>query len=444
VLHQGLGGPGPGNPQDPCGGTTRPGVGRAGPLSCAVRGPSRRCEHEGALNAQGVGQGLGQRHVNFRLGRLDADDAFAAGPLEQSGDLETGRSPDRRRCSPGTRRAGSTGARSPLRAGHPPTVRDSRPSLRPARCPHPSVGGLGHHGGAALLLYPHLPSAQVSTTEHRWCWPTRPPSCSAPGPNLRSCPPMVARCGSDPPEVPGCSGSRSGGIGRYRALGISVLVTTRPRFLRRLDRCRSAATLGVVLRSSITQVTDERRCLLLLPTCRSTSRRTQCISAPAGRPSGALPLLPVFATGSLLLTGAAPAAPAPRQTTTRRGRHQRGRSGTSGAGAPSSAAGSSSTGAAPSSAGGKIDHHHRCGCRQPADGQHREADPGGFHRVSHPNIKVKFVTLDENTLRDQVTRMWRLCGQFDVVMNRPERRAGVSRTAGIDDLTADATADALV
>ncbi|MDX6229053.1 MAG: polyol transport system substrate-binding protein, partial [Frankiales bacterium] len=45
--------------------------------------------------------------------------------------------------------------------------------------------------------------------------------------------------------------------------------------------------------------------------------------------------------------------------------------------------------------------------------------PAGF-TASHPNIKVKFVTLDENTLRDQVTKdVAAGGGQFDVVMIGP-------------------------
>ncbi len=40
--------------------------------------------------------------------------------------------------------------------------------------------------------------------------------------------------------------------------------------------------------------------------------------------------------------------------------------------------------------------------------------PKGFE-ASHPNIKVKYVTLDENTLRDQVTKdVAASGGQFDV------------------------------
>src|SRR4029077_1964844 len=45
--------------------------------------------------------------------------------------------------------------------------------------------------------------------------------------------------------------------------------------------------------------------------------------------------------------------------------------------------------------------------------------PDGFE-ASHSNIKVKYVTLDENTLRDQVTKdVAAGGGQFDVVMIGP-------------------------
>src|SRR6266542_3815910 len=45
--------------------------------------------------------------------------------------------------------------------------------------------------------------------------------------------------------------------------------------------------------------------------------------------------------------------------------------------------------------------------------------PAGF-TAAHPGIKVKFVTLDENTLRDQVTKdVAAGGGQFDVVMIGP-------------------------
>ena len=49
----------------------------------------------------------------------------------------------------------------------------------------------------------------------------------------------------------------------------------------------------------------------------------------------------------------------------------------------------------------------------------------GFE-ASHPKIHVKYVTLDENTLRDQVTKdVAAGGGQFDVVMIGPVRGADV-------------------
>ena len=68
--------------------------------------------------------------------------------------------------------------------------------------------------------------------------------------------------------------------------------------------------------------------------------------------------------------------------------------------------------------------------------------PKGFE-ATHPGIKVKFVTLDENTLRDQVTKdVAAGGGQFDVVMIGPNDVPTWSKNKWIDDLTADAAGDA--
>src|SRR5438477_7010579 len=68
--------------------------------------------------------------------------------------------------------------------------------------------------------------------------------------------------------------------------------------------------------------------------------------------------------------------------------------------------------------------------------------PSGFE-ATHPGVKVKFVTLDENTLRDQVTKdVAAGGGQFDVVMIGPNDVPTWSKNKWIDDLTADATGDA--
>jgi sorbitol/mannitol transport system substrate-binding protein len=65
--------------------------------------------------------------------------------------------------------------------------------------------------------------------------------------------------------------------------------------------------------------------------------------------------------------------------------------------------------------------------------------PAGF-AASHPGIKVKFVTLDENTLRDQVTKdVAAGGGQFDVVMIGPNDIPTWSKNGWIKDLTSDAS-----
>ncbi len=67
--------------------------------------------------------------------------------------------------------------------------------------------------------------------------------------------------------------------------------------------------------------------------------------------------------------------------------------------------------------------------------------PKGFE-ASHPNIKVKYVTLDENTLRDQVTKdVAAGGGQFDVVMIGPYEVPTWAQNKWIVDLTSDATGD---
>ncbi len=67
--------------------------------------------------------------------------------------------------------------------------------------------------------------------------------------------------------------------------------------------------------------------------------------------------------------------------------------------------------------------------------------PKGFE-ASHPNIKVKYVTLDENTLRDQVTKdVAASGGQFDVVMIGPYETPIWAKNHWIDDLTPYASKD---
>jgi sorbitol/mannitol transport system substrate-binding protein len=67
---------------------------------------------------------------------------------------------------------------------------------------------------------------------------------------------------------------------------------------------------------------------------------------------------------------------------------------------------------------------------------------GGFE-ASHPNIKVKFVTYDENTERADVEKdVAAHGGQYDVVMIGPNDIANWAANGWIDDLTSDANSDA--
>jgi sorbitol/mannitol transport system substrate-binding protein len=67
--------------------------------------------------------------------------------------------------------------------------------------------------------------------------------------------------------------------------------------------------------------------------------------------------------------------------------------------------------------------------------------PGGFEK-SHPNIKVKFVTYDENTERANVEKdVAAGGGQYDVVMIGPNDIASWAKNRWIDDLTPYTTSD---
>jgi sorbitol/mannitol transport system substrate-binding protein len=67
--------------------------------------------------------------------------------------------------------------------------------------------------------------------------------------------------------------------------------------------------------------------------------------------------------------------------------------------------------------------------------------PGGFEK-SHPNIKVKFVTYDENTERANVEKdVAAGGGQYDVVMIGPNDIASWAKNHWIDDLTPYTTSD---
>src|SRR5215471_12348744 len=62
--------------------------------------------------------------------------------------------------------------------------------------------------------------------------------------------------------------------------------------------------------------------------------------------------------------------------------------------------------------------------------------------ASHPNIKVKYVTLDENTLRDQVTKdVAAKGGQFDVVMIGPFEVPTWAQNQWITDISSKASGD---
>jgi sorbitol/mannitol transport system substrate-binding protein len=68
--------------------------------------------------------------------------------------------------------------------------------------------------------------------------------------------------------------------------------------------------------------------------------------------------------------------------------------------------------------------------------------PDGFE-ATHPGIKVKFVTYDENTERANVEKdVAAHGGQYDVVMIGPNDIASWAKNDWISDLTADANADA--
>ena len=68
--------------------------------------------------------------------------------------------------------------------------------------------------------------------------------------------------------------------------------------------------------------------------------------------------------------------------------------------------------------------------------------PSGFE-ATHPNIKVKFVTYDENTERADVEKdVAAHGGQYDVVMIGPNDIASWAKNGWINDLTSDANSDA--
>ncbi|MDX6203554.1 MAG: polyol transport system substrate-binding protein, partial [Frankiales bacterium] len=126
------------------------------------------------------------------------------------------------------------------------------------------------------------------------------------------------------------------------------------------------------------------------------------MQVPGSRRRAIVPLLAALSAGSMLLTacGSSSSNGATKATT--------GSSATSGAAA---ASGGGSGGGSGTVTVAVVDN--------PQMVDIEKLTPAGF-TASHPNIKVKFVTLDENTLRDQVTKdVAAGGGQFDVVMIGP-------------------------
>ena len=147
------------------------------------------------------------------------------------------------------------------------------------------------------------------------------------------------------------------------------------------------------------------------------------------RRRGLVPLLAAMSAGSILLTACGGSSSGASPTTT---------SGTAAA-ATSGGAAAGTSGAA---AGGKTTTITVAVVDNPQMVNIEKLTPAGFE-ASHPNIKVKFVTLDEDTLRDQVTKdVAAGGGQFDVVMIGPNDVPTWSKNKWIDDLTSDAASDA--
>ncbi len=104
-----------------------------------------------------------------------------------------------------------------------------------------------------------------------------------------------------------------------------------------------------------------------------------------------------------------------------------------------SSAGSGSSGAG--SAAGGVTTITVAVVNNPQMSDIQKLTPGGFE-ATHPNIKVTYVTLDENTLRDQVTKdVAAGGGQFDVVMIGPYEVPTWAKNKWIVDLTGKADAD---
>jgi sorbitol/mannitol transport system substrate-binding protein len=154
------------------------------------------------------------------------------------------------------------------------------------------------------------------------------------------------------------------------------------------------------------------------------------VQFPGSRRRATISLLAAVSAGSMLMTACGSNSSTAAQATT------------AGAAATSAAgpAGAAATTAA--AAGGKSTTITVAVVDNPQMVNIEKLTPKGFE-ATHPGIKVKFVTLDENTLRDQVTKdVAAGGGQFDVVMIGPNDIPTWSKNKWIDDLTTEANADA--
>jgi sorbitol/mannitol transport system substrate-binding protein len=156
------------------------------------------------------------------------------------------------------------------------------------------------------------------------------------------------------------------------------------------------------------------------------------VQVPGSRRRATVSLLAAVSAGSMLLTACGSGSSGAAKATGAGATSATGGAATSGAGgAATSAAG-----------GGKSATITVAVVDNPQMVNIEKLTPKGFE-ATHPGIKVKFVTLDENTLRDQVTKdVAAGGGQFDVVMIGPNDIPTWSKNKWIDDLTSEANADA--
>ncbi|MDQ1539790.1 MAG: polyol transport system substrate-binding protein [Actinomycetota bacterium] len=108
-------------------------------------------------------------------------------------------------------------------------------------------------------------------------------------------------------------------------------------------------------------------------------------------------------------------------------------------GASASSGGSASAAQSATAAGGPATSITVAVVDNPLMSTIEKLTPGGFE-ASHPGVKVKFVTLDENTLRDQVTKDVAVGGgQFDAVMIGPADIPTWAKNKWVTDLTQNAS-----